>query len=104
MYEKLMRILQQGGEAPDSGLQEYSDIQQPTEFGGREAPYEPDTTRKANLLQSGFEAGLDADGQATQQSRIRLSPKAQKLLKKKQEADSKLEKELRDQEPVNLEE
>ena len=72
MYEKLMKLMSQGGGNADDGLQEAADIQQPTEFGGRESP------------------------------KIKFSPKAKKLLKKKLEADAKLEKELREQEPVDL--
>ena len=78
MYEKLMKLMSQGGGSADDGRQETADIQQPTEFGGREAPFE------------------------TSSPKIKFSLKAKKLLKKKLEADAKLEKELRKQEPVDL--
>lgn len=70
MLEKLIQLANQGGEARDSGLQEYPDVQQPTEFGGREPTYKP--------------------------KRLQLSPKARKLLKKKQKLDLQIEKELRE--------
>lgn len=70
MIDKLIQLAKQGGEAPDSGRVLAPDVQQPTEFGGREPAYKP--------------------------KKMQLSPKAKKLLKKKRETDAKLEKELRD--------
>ena len=55
---------------------------------------------KDYLLQHSTPEAIDTPD--TQSKRMKLSPKALKLLKKKQEADKKLEKEIRDQEPVDL--